>query len=213
MRRYAIFLAILAVLSLPACSSGDETLPPPSGFYVDQYEVLLTDTHGFERERQETVDLKELFLLKRDDSYIWLTRLDGILLSRTAQDKMSEIWVLGQQRIYNSSYLKGTRITPAKYDRVPNPSRPYIEQVLIVERVGEYMELMTELDLHLYAKEIERFPLGKRMMLANYYTLAGDSVYSLSLAAPPGDFLFLQDDAKKIFLDLQFNVKTRPQGY
>ncbi len=44
------------------------------------------------------------------------------------------------------------------------------------------------------------------MMMGNYYTPIDDTVYSLTLVAPPDDFLFYQEDAKKILLEMSFDV-------
>ena len=204
-------MLIISTSGLISCSKpADDSTEPDTGFYLEAHHILVPELHGFEK---RTPELKEMILLQRGDSYIWMGELPGILTSATSTDKLSEIWVIVQQRIYSPSYLKGTRISPAKLERVTHPTRPYIEQLLIVERPRELTDLLSDIDKKLHEYEIERIPVGGRLMMGNYYTPIDDTVYSLTLIAPPDDFLFYQEDAKKILLEMSFDVLQRPEGY
>jgi hypothetical protein len=211
-------ICILLIISglLAICCAGpvqNQTVEAGKGFYVEQYQVFVPDTHGFTKVMPVLPDSREIFLLARGDAYIWLSKLPSFLTSSSVEDRLSEIWVLVQERIYNDWYLKGTRITPANLERVEHPTRPHIEQTIIVERTPELMSTLNDFDRHLYAHEIKRFPLGEKMMMATCYTPMDDSIYALTIAAPPEDFLFWQEDAKKIFFEMKLDTPVRPQGY
>lgn len=209
--RPAFLIVILLVLSTVSCSKpGDSEEGPDRGFYLEAHQLLAPELHGFQK---GTPHSREIFLLERGDSYIWLSELPGILVSEGSFEQLSEIWVLVQQRIYNPSYLKGTRITPAKLERVSHPTRPYIEQILVVERTQEVTDILSDVDKKLYAHELQRIPVGSKLLLVSYYTPVDDTVYSLTFLAPPEDFLFFRDDAEKIFFEMQFKVAGRPEGY
>jgi len=206
-----IALLIISISGLTSCSKpADDTKESGKGFYLEAHQILIPELHGFEKGTPES---KEMILLQRGDSYIWMGELPGILTSSTTTDKLSEIWVIVQQRIYSPSYLKGTMISPAKLERVTHPTRPYIEQLLIVERPRELTDLLSDIDKKLHEYEIERIPVGSKLMMGNYYTPIDETVYSLTLIAPPDDFLFYQEDAKKILLEMSFDVLQRPAGY
>ena len=206
-----IVLLIISISGLTSCSKPEvDSKGFNKGFYLEAHQILIPELHGFEKRTPES---KEMILLQRGDSYIWMGEMPGILTSSTTTDKLSEIWVIVQQRIYSPSYLKGTRISPAKLERVTHPTRPYIEQLLIVERPRELTDLLSDIDKKLRDYEIERIPVGSRLMMGNYYTPIDDTVYSLTLIAPPDDFLFYQEDAKKILHEISFDVLQRPAGY
>jgi hypothetical protein len=204
-----LFLAAAAI----SCSTPADEGEGDKGFYVEEYRVLLPRLYGFEKLVPELRDAREILLCRKGDAYIWLSRLSGFLTSSTAEDQLSEIWVLAQERIYNEQYLKGTRVIPGNLKRVSHATRPHIEQLLIVERTPELTALLNEFDRQLHAHEIKRFPIGSKMLLVNYYAPVDDSIYVLAFAARPDDFLFLQEDVKKIFLEMQLNVVSRPAGY
>ena len=206
-----IALLIISISGLASCSKPEiVTGKSEQGFYVEAHQILVPELHGFEKRTPES---KEMILLQRGNSYIWMAEMPGILTSNTSNEQLSEIWVLVQQRIYSPSYLKGTTISQAKLERVTHPTRPYIEQFLIIERPQKLTDILSNLDKRLLKYEIERIPVGSKLMMGNYYTPMDDTVYSLTLLAPPDDFLFYQEDAKKILLEMSFDVLQRPSGY
>ena len=105
------------------------------------------------------------------------------------------------------------KLNPLAIKKREHPTRPYVEQLLAAERTAKLFELMGPIDRELYSTEIGRFPVAEKMLVANYYIPYGDDVYILTFMAPPGDFLFLESDVKKVFFDLEFNVPVRPVGY
>jgi hypothetical protein len=205
-------VGLLFVLST-ACGGNGIEEDVDKGFYMEEFQLLVPSLHGFEKDRPTRHDAREMILLRRGDGYIWLNLLGGFLTTTDIEGAISEIWNFAQSRVYSSAYLKGVLLDPLMIKKQEHPERPYLEQLLIVERTRELYELMDPIDLELRVTEIERFPVGRKMLIVNYYTPVGEDVYVMSFAAPPEDFLFWQDDAKRIFLELEFEVPTRPEGY
>ena len=210
-----IFLVLVAIALFTGCKSSEPVAPEPTdkGFYVEEFKILVPELHGFTNETPSTQDAREMILLSRGEGRIWLGYFGGLLMLTETPKALSEIWQFAQDRVYAFSYLDGTKIRPLALEKVEHPTRPYIRQVLYVERTKDLYDLMAPLDKELQKAEIERFPVDKPRMVANYYTPLGDDVYVFSFSAPASDFLFWEDDAKKIFLGIQVGVKTRPQGF
>ena len=218
MRRFFstfILLPFLVMVTFAGCKSSEPVSQAKveKGFYVEEFKLLVPELYGFAKETSSRQDAREMILLKRGDGRIWLGYFGGLLMLTETPKALSEIWQFAQDRVYAFSYLNGTKIKPLVLEKVDHPTRPYIRQVLYIERPQELYDLMDPLDKELQAAEIERIPVGKPRILVNYYTPVGDDVYVLSFAAPPSDFLFWEDDAKKVFLGIQVGVQSRPQGY
>jgi len=207
-----IITAIFVIFFSFGCSHKTAGGEEDRGFYIEEFQLAVPRLHGFSRVQSGRQDTQEIFLLERGDARLWLSVFKGILIKTGTAEALKEMWGFGQERVYNLAYLKGVKLQAASFRRVEHPTRPYLEQILIAERIEELQKLMDPLDKGLYAAEIGVFPVGRKMLLANYYTPVGDSVYTLSFAAPPDDFLFFAEDVKKIFLELEFDVATRPPG-
>jgi hypothetical protein len=198
----SIFAVLIAVVAFAGCRSSEPAAASASekGFYVQEFNILVPELHGFAEGRPSRQDAREMFLLTRGEGFIWLGDFVGLLVKTDTPKAISEIWQFAQDRIYTSSYLTGTHIRPLVLEKADNPTRPYVRQVLYVERTKDLYDIMSRLDRELQEAEIKRFPVDKPRILVNYYTPIGDDVYVFSFEAPPSDFLFWEDDARKVFL-------------
>jgi hypothetical protein len=216
MNGWVICRGIIAVLFVIffslGCSHKTTAGEEDKGFYVEAFQLAVPKLHGFARVQSGRQDTQEIFLLERGEARVWLSVFKGILIKTDTTEALKEMWGFAQSRVYNLAYLKGVKLQAASFKRAEHPTRPYLEQILIAERIEELQKYMDPFDKELYAAEFAVFPVGRRMILANYYLPVGDSVYALSFAAPPDDFLFFVEDVKKIFLELEFDVAARPPG-
>jgi hypothetical protein len=208
-----LLLILFALLLNTGCKKEPEAVKEEKGFYVEEYQILVPNLHGFEKQVPQRQDAREIILLTKGGATLWLSRFDEIVIYKEIDTVISMIWRFAQSRVYNISYLKGVKLKPLEITKQDNPTRPYVEQLLQAERTQELYDLLDPIDKTLLAYELERFPIGKKMIVANYYTPVGPDVFVLTLAAPASEFFFIEEDAKKIFFELQFNVETRPKGY
>lgn len=205
-------LALVILLHL-GCGEDGIKEEAPKGFYVEQYQLLVPALHGFEKAAPNRQDAREIILLRRGDAWLWLSRLDGIVVNRDIKMVLSMIWRFAQERIYNVSYLKGTRLYALEIEKIDNPTRPYVKQLLIAQRTSDLYKRMNPIDRELQSAMIERFPVDKKLLVANYYVPVEEDVYIMTFIAPPEEFFFWEGDAKTILFELQFNVPSRPPGY
>ena len=207
-----IFIALFIISFSVGCSHKTAAGEEDRGFYVEEFQLAVPKLHGFTRVQSGRQDNQEIFLLERGEARVWLSVFKGILIKTDTAEALKEMWQFAQERVYNLAYLKGVKLQAASFKRAENPTRPHLEQILIAERTEELQKLMDPMDKGLYAEEVAVFPVGSKMLLANYYTPVGDSVYALSFAATPDDFVFFVEDVKKIFMEIGFNLGARPAG-